>query len=196
MIHMPSSKRQREVLLMTCWVNVIAPDSTVTQGRTLPHSVESTSLILKRLAKRLELLCRSSNSKINGVAGIGVRPRRGVNFKVAGVRGGGSILRLNPPSFAKSLLTYPQFLFPQLPSGNTCQIWNLWIQTMVLWYPWTYGLEERSLVRKSFMACGLVPSEQHQHWRNDSDGYWMGRARQRWTHYKTCLLCFRRQKDE
>ena len=83
------------MLLMTCLVRVITPDGTVMQVRALLDSVASTSLISERFAKRLRLLHRCSNSKINGVAGIGVHPRSIVNFKVAGVL-----------SFPRSQLTY------------------------------------------------------------------------------------------
>ena len=44
MMHVASSKRGGEVLLMIFRVKVISLDSTVTQARALPDSVGSTSL--------------------------------------------------------------------------------------------------------------------------------------------------------
>ena len=82
------SKTSDEVLLMTCRVEVMAPDGSVTQARALLDCAASTSLITERLANKLHLPRRRSNLKINGVAGFNVRPRGIVSFKVKGVRGG------------------------------------------------------------------------------------------------------------
>ena len=82
------SKQSDEVLLMTCKVEVMAPDGSVTQARALLDCAASTSLITERLANKLHLPRRSSDFKINGVAGFNVRPKGTVSFKVAGVRGG------------------------------------------------------------------------------------------------------------
>ena len=49
------SKGSKEVLLMTCRVEVTAPDSTVTQARALLDCAASTSLITERLANKLRL---------------------------------------------------------------------------------------------------------------------------------------------
>ena len=82
------SKQSEEVLLMTCRVDVMAPDGSVTQARALLDSVASTLFITEPLTKNLCLHWRCSNLIINGVAGFNVYPRGTVSFKVAGVRGG------------------------------------------------------------------------------------------------------------
>ena len=85
------SRRGDEVLLMTCRVKVISSDGSVTQARALLDCAASTSLITERLAQQLRLPRRPSNFTINGVAGVNVRPKGTVKFKVAGARGGREI---------------------------------------------------------------------------------------------------------
>ena len=70
---------------MTCQVKVMAPDGSITHVRALLNCAASTSLITERLAQQLWLPCCCSNFTINGVAGIDVRPRGTVIFKVARV---------------------------------------------------------------------------------------------------------------
>ena len=93
-VHVASLKRGGEVLLMTCWVKVIAPDGTVVQVIALLNSAASASRITEWLAKRLWLPRYYSNSKISGAAGIGFCPKGGANFKEASV-------------LLRSLPTYP-----------------------------------------------------------------------------------------
>ena len=83
--YVASSKGTNEVLLMTCRVEVTAPDSTVTQARALLDCAATTSLITEFLANKLLLPWQSSNHKIKGLAGFNVRPRGTVKFKVGGV---------------------------------------------------------------------------------------------------------------
>ena len=64
------SRRGEEVLLMTCRVEVMAPDGSITQARALLDCAASTSLITERLAQQLHLPRRSSNFTINGVAAV------------------------------------------------------------------------------------------------------------------------------
>ena len=45
------SKCNEKVLLMTCWVEVMAPDGSIIHARALIDSEASTSLIMKHLAK-------------------------------------------------------------------------------------------------------------------------------------------------
>ena len=105
-----SSRRGEEVLLMTCRVEVMAPDGSVTQARALLDCVASTSLITERLAQRLRLPRRPSNFTINGVAGYNIRPRGTVSFKVAGVQGGGKQIEVEAsvlPKVTADLPTIP-----------------------------------------------------------------------------------------
>ena len=104
------SRIGEEVLLMTCRVKVIAPDGSVTQARALLDCAASTSLITERLAQQLRLPRRRSNFTINGVAGIDVRPRGTVSFKVAGVRNGGRQIEVQAsvlPKVTADLPTLP-----------------------------------------------------------------------------------------
>ena len=67
-----SSRRGEEVLLMTCRVEVMAPEGSVTQARALLDCAASTSLVTERLAQQLRLLQLPGNFTINGVAGFNV----------------------------------------------------------------------------------------------------------------------------
>ena len=48
-----SSRGSKEVLLMTCRIEVTAPNSSITQARALLDCAASTSLITERLANKL-----------------------------------------------------------------------------------------------------------------------------------------------
>ena len=105
-----SSRRGEEVLLMTCQVNVMAPDGSITQARALLDCAASTSLITERLAQQLQLKRRSANFTINGVAGHSVRPKGVVNFQIAGVRSGGKKIEVEAsvlPKVTADLPTIP-----------------------------------------------------------------------------------------
>ena len=82
MTYAAPSKRSEEVLLMTCRVEVMASDGSITQTRTLLDSAASTLLIKERLVKKLHLPQCRSNFKLNRVAGFNVCPRGTVSFKV------------------------------------------------------------------------------------------------------------------
>ena len=69
------SKGSKEVLWMTCRVEVTAPDSTVTQAKALLDCAASTSLIMECLTNKLRLPRQRSNHHIKGVVGFNVRPR-------------------------------------------------------------------------------------------------------------------------
>ena len=69
---MAPSKGSKEVLLMTCRVEVTAPDSSVTQARALLDCAALTSLITGHLANKLRLPWQRSNYKFKGVAGFNV----------------------------------------------------------------------------------------------------------------------------
>ena len=105
-----SSRERKEVLLMTCRVNVMASDGSVTQARALLDCAASTSLVTERLVQRLRLPRRHSNFTIDGVAGCNVRPRGTVSFKVAGIRGGGKQIEVEAsvlPKVTSDLPTIP-----------------------------------------------------------------------------------------
>ena len=106
------STQGKEVLLMTCWVKVIAPDSSVMQATALQDSVASTSLITERLAQQLRLQRHRCNFTIHGVAGIDVQPRGSVNFKVAGV---GETCRGRPIDVEASVLLQNTADVPTFP---------------------------------------------------------------------------------
>ena len=65
---MAPSKRGEEVLLITCGVEVMAPDAIVTQARALLDCAELTSLVMERLTKKLCPPWHPSNFTINRVA--------------------------------------------------------------------------------------------------------------------------------
>ena len=117
--------------LMTCRVKVIALDGTVMQAIALLDSAALTSLILERLAKRLRLLLHCSNLKIIGVAGIGIRPRGGVNFKVGRVKNGVRQMRQKPLSSQDHFQPIHSSCFPgyqveTLVRSGVCgsRLWN------------------------------------------------------------------------
>ena len=91
----------KEVLLMTCRVKVIAPDGSVTQASALLDSAASTSLTTERLVRQLQLSRCHCNFTINGVAGINVRSKGSVKFKVAGVQGVGKPIEVEASVFPK-----------------------------------------------------------------------------------------------
>ena len=70
---------------MTCRVNFMAPDGSVTPARALLDCVASTSLISECFAQQLRLPRCRNNFTINRVAGIDVRPKGTMSFKVAGI---------------------------------------------------------------------------------------------------------------
>ena len=151
---------------MTCRVNVMAPNGTITQARALLDCVALTSLITERLLQQLHFPRHPTNFTINGVAGFSVHPRGTVNFKIAGVRIGGKQIEmeasvLNP----RLLLTCPQFPLLLLRIGNICRVWNWQSPTMELLHMWISCLEGKCLARQSSTAGGLVPPEHHQRFK-------------------------------
>ena len=60
---------------------------------------------------------------INGVAGCGIRPRGGVNFKVAGVKSGGKQIKVEASVLPKVNVNLPTVPVSPVTSGSTCQIW-------------------------------------------------------------------------
>ena len=70
---------------MTCQVEVMAPDGSVTQDRALLDSVASTSLITELVTKNLHLPQYRTNFETNGVASFNIRPKGTISFKVEGV---------------------------------------------------------------------------------------------------------------
>ena len=88
LFYVAPSKWNEEVLLMTCPVEVMAPEGSVMQAKTLLDCAGSTSFIIQCLAKKLCLPWCHSNFEINGVAGFNISPKGTVCIKVAGVRGG------------------------------------------------------------------------------------------------------------
>ena len=95
---------------MTCRVNVMAPDGSITQARALLDCAASTSLITEHLAQQRHLKQRSANFTINGVAGHSVRPKGVVNFQIAGVRSGGKKIEVEAsvlPKVTADLPTIP-----------------------------------------------------------------------------------------
>ena len=85
MTYVEPSKQGEEVLLMTCWVKVTAPNGSIRQARALLDCAASTSLIIECLAQQLRLPRRSSNFTVNGVTGIDAHLRGTISFKVARV---------------------------------------------------------------------------------------------------------------
>ena len=105
------ARQSEEVLLMTCWVKVNAPDGSIMQARALLDSEASTSLITECLAQQLHLPRHRSNFTINGVASIDVCPKGTVSFKVAGVQIGGKQIEVEA-----SVLPKVTFDLPTLPA--------------------------------------------------------------------------------
>ena len=106
----------------------------------------STSLITECLTNKLRLPRGRSNLKINRVADFNVLPKGIVSFQVAGVWGGGSRLRLKPPSFLRSLTTCTLFLFFQLPDGSIHQTRSLLTPILNFQQEWASYLKEVSSV--------------------------------------------------
>ena len=147
----------------------------------------STLLVTERLAQQLRLPQRSRTFTINGVAGFNVRQGKlwASRFQKYEVRGG-SRLRWKPLSFPRSLLTYPQFQFLQLPNGNICWGWSLLTQITEHQHGWTSLLERKSLARQlqSSMARSSVPLEHHQCSRHASARHWM----EKWKEMVVCCV--------
>ena len=101
------SKWSEEVLVMTCWVKILAPDDSIAQAIASLDSAALTSLIMNHLVKKLRLNWCHSNFKINGVAGFNVCPRGTVNLKVAGVRGVGNQIEVEAFILLKYMTTCP-----------------------------------------------------------------------------------------
>ena len=76
---------------MTCRVRVIGPDGNVTQARALLDSAASTSLITERLAQELKPPRRCNGLRLIVVAGVNIKPRGTVRFKVSGQSSGKQI---------------------------------------------------------------------------------------------------------
>ena len=70
--YVASSKGSKKMLLMTCRVDVTAPDGSVTQARVLLDCEALTSLIMERLANKLCLPRQRSNYNIKGIAGFNI----------------------------------------------------------------------------------------------------------------------------
>ena len=68
------SKPSKEVLLITCRVEVIAPDGSITQARALLDSAASTLLITECLVKKLCLPQCCSNFKIKSTDLLALTP--------------------------------------------------------------------------------------------------------------------------
>ena len=92
---------------MTSRVKVIAPDGSVMQARALLDCAALTSLVTEHLAQKLHLPRCRSNFTINGVAGIDVRPRGTVSFKVAGVQSGGKQIEIEASVLPKVTVDLP-----------------------------------------------------------------------------------------
>ena len=74
-----------QVLLMTCRVQVTAPDGYVTQARALLDSASSTSFVTERLAQLLRLPRRRCDMRVCGIGGSASQsvPKGMVSFDVA-----------------------------------------------------------------------------------------------------------------
>ena len=61
--------QHKQVLLMTCKVQILGLDGSVTQARALLDSASSTSFITERLAQRLGLKRKRVDVNITGIGG-------------------------------------------------------------------------------------------------------------------------------
>ena len=68
-IHISQVRNRQQVLLMTCQVQVIAPDGSTSRVRALLDSASSASFITERLTQRLRLPRRHHGIKISGIGG-------------------------------------------------------------------------------------------------------------------------------
>ena len=83
--------QHKQVLLMTCKVQILGPDGSTTQARALLDSASSTSFITERLAQRLGLKRSRVDINISGIGGSlsPLSPRGVVNFRIASLKSGG-----------------------------------------------------------------------------------------------------------
>ena len=162
----------RNILLMTGRINIMAPDSSITQARALLDSAASISLITKCLAQQLRLPWHPTNFKINGVAGFSVHPRGIVTFNIAGVRSGGGM----KIEVEGSVLPKVTAVLPTIPLGSVTNWkhlsgWNWRTPTMEFLHGLIRYSGVKSSARQISTAGGLGPPERRQHLRRVLVGY-------------------------
>ena len=91
MANVSRTMQHKKILLMTCKVQILGPDGSVTQARALLDSASSTLFITKRLAQRLGLKRNRVDINISGNGGnrFPLSPRGVVDFRVTSLKNGG-----------------------------------------------------------------------------------------------------------
>ena len=84
--HVSQTKREKQVLLMTCRAKITGPDGSITHARVFLDPGASCSFVTEKLAQQLKLSRRRDNSVIAGIAGVNATRMRGaVSFTVSHV---------------------------------------------------------------------------------------------------------------
>ena len=82
--------QHKQVLLMTCRVQILGPDTSTMQARALMDCALSTSFITEQLAQRQGLKRRRVNVNISGIGGNPIMLQwREVDFRVTCLKSGG-----------------------------------------------------------------------------------------------------------
>ena len=91
MANVSRTTQHKQVLLLTCKVQILGPNGSTTQARVLLDSASSTSFITQRLARRLGLKRKRVDMTISGIGGnlSPLSPKGAVSFRITSLKSGG-----------------------------------------------------------------------------------------------------------
>ena len=140
--------QHKQVLLMTCKVQILGQDGSTTQARALLDSASSKSFITERLTQQLGLKRKRVDINISGIGGSlsPLSPRGAVDFRITSLKSGRHF-PVQAIVLCKVTSDLPSSPTPLIISGSIYRDWSLQILILEPWEQLICFLRQKSSAR-------------------------------------------------